>query len=87
MMNKVTFDSVQVGDQLRPFTRSVSQETFWKYAVASFDYNPVHCDPDWVATAQPFGIPHTVAHGMMTMSFIMSVVSSWAYPSGLRIAR
>jgi 3-hydroxybutyryl-CoA dehydratase len=86
-MNRVTFDSVQVGDELPPLTRPVSQETFWKYAVASFDYNPVHCDPDWVETAQPFGIPYTVAHGMMTMSFMMSVVSSWAYPSGLRIRR
>jgi len=86
-MEILTFDSVQVGDELPPFTRSVSQETFWKYAVASFDYNPVHCDPDWVETAQPFGIPHTVAHGMMTMSFMMSVVSSWAYPSGLQVAK
>jgi len=86
-MKKLTFDSVQVGDELPAFMRSVSQETVWKYAVASFDYNPVHCDPDWVETAQPFGIPHTVAHGMMTMSFMMSVVSSWAYPSGLHISR
>ncbi len=86
-MEKLTFDSVHVGDELPPFTQSVTQETFWKYAVASFDYNPVHCDPDWVETAQPFGIPHTVAHGMMTMSFMMSVVSRWAYPSGLHIAK
>ena len=86
-MATLTFDSVQVGDELPPFTQSVSQETFWKYAVASFDYNPVHCDPDWVATAQPFGIPHTVAHGMMTMSFMLSVVSRWAYPSGLHISK
>ncbi|UCD58364.1 MAG: hypothetical protein JSV16_04405 [Candidatus Hydrogenedentota bacterium] len=86
-MQKLTFDSVQVGDELPPITRSVTQETFWKNAVASFDYNPVHCDPDWVATAQPFGIPYTVAHGMMTMSFMLTVVSNWAYPSGLKITR
>ncbi len=75
-MQKLTFDSVQVGDELPSLSRPVTQETFWKNAVASFDYNPVHCDPDWVATAQPFGIPHTVAHGMMTMSFMMSVASN-----------
>jgi acyl dehydratase len=86
-MEKVTFDSVQVGDTLPPIERAVSQETFWKYAVASLDYNPVHCDPDWVATAQPFGIPHTVAHGMMTMSFMLSVASNWAYPAGLQIRK
>ncbi|MBI5115863.1 hypothetical protein HZA56_05275, partial [Candidatus Poribacteria bacterium] len=86
-MHTLTFDSVQVGDELPSVSRSVTQETFWKFAVASLDYNPVHCDPDWVATAQPFGIPQTVAHGMMTMSFMLSVASSWAYPSGLNIRK
>ncbi len=86
-MQKLSFDSVQVGDELPSISRPVTQETFWKYAVASLDYNPVHCDPDWVETAQPFGIPHTVAHGMMTMSFMLSVASNWAYPSGLKITR
>ena len=86
-MQKLTFDSVEVGDELPPISRHVTQETFWKFAVASLDYNPVHCDPDWVATAQPFGIPYTVAHGMMTMSFMLSVASSWAYPSGLQISK
>lgn len=86
-MQKRTFDSVQVGDQLPPVIRQVNQDIFWKNAVASFDYNPVHCDPDWVKTAQPFGIPVTVAHGMMTMSFTMTVVSNWAYPSMLKITK
>lgn len=86
-MSRLTFASVQVGDRLPPVTRTVTQETFWKNAVASFDYNPVHCDPDWVATAQPFGLPYTVAHGMMTMSFLLTVVSNWAYPSGLKITK
>jgi hypothetical protein len=40
-MEKLTFESVNPGDVLSSFIRSVSQETFWKYAVASFDYNPV----------------------------------------------
>jgi len=86
-MEKVTFDSVQVGQALPSLSHTVSQETFWKNAVASFDYNPVHCDPEWVATAQPFGIPQTVAHGMMTMSFMVSVAANWAFPAMLKITR
>jgi acyl dehydratase len=86
-MPKVTFDSVQVGDELAPITQKVSQELFWKNAAASFDYNPVHCDPEWVKTAQPFGIPTTVAHGMMTMSLMLTVVSNWAYPNMLKITK
>jgi acyl dehydratase len=86
-MNKIAFASVEPGQVLPPFVRKVDQEAFWRYAAGSFDYNPVHCDPDWVRTAQPFGIPQTVAHGMMTMSFMVSVVTSWAYPSGLKITK
>ena len=55
--------------------------------MASFDYNPVHCDPDWVRRAQPFGIPETVGHGMNTMSFMATVLSNWAYPRLLMIRR
>jgi len=85
-MAKLTFDSVNPGDVLPPFSRPVNQASFWKYAVASFDYNPVHNDPEWVKTAQPFKIPYTVGHGMMTMSFMTSVVTSWAIPDNLLIS-
>ena len=86
-MEKLTFDSLQVGDALPSISHTVKQETFWKYAVGSFDYNPVHCDPDWVSTAQPFGIPQTVAHGMMTWSFMVTVATNWAYPSTATITK
>ena len=86
-MSKVTFNSVKVGEELPNFTKQVNQEVFWKYAVASFDYNPVHNDPEWAKTAQPFKVPYTVAHGMMTMSFMTSVVTSWAYPNNLMVTK
>ena len=86
-MRRLTFDSVQVGAELPAIHRLMTQEVFWRNAVASFDYNPVHCDPDWVRNAQPFGIPVTVSHGMMTMSIMLSVVSNWAYASMLKITR
>ncbi|MBI4951167.1 MAG: hypothetical protein HY908_03975 [Myxococcales bacterium] len=53
-MAGLAFDEVSAGDELPEIVRTVDQETFWKFAVASFDYNPVHCDPSWVATARPF---------------------------------
>ena len=77
---KLTFSSVEVGDELPTVIRTCTQEDIWRNAAGSLDYNPVHTDPEWVRTAQPFGIPQTVAHGMMTMSIMASVVSDWAYP-------
>jgi acyl dehydratase len=86
-MGKISFESVQTGTVLPPVTHTINQEAIWKNAVASFDYNPVHCDPEWVKTAMPFKIPKTVAHGMMTMSFITSVVTNWAVPAMLHVGR
>jgi acyl dehydratase len=86
-MEKISFESVKTGTALAPVVHKVNQETFWKYAVASFDYNPVHNDAEWVKTAMPFKIPKTVAHGMMTMSFMTSVVTHWAIPAMLRVTK
>ena len=77
---KLTFNSVEVADELPTVVRACTQEDIWRNAAGSLDFNPVHTDPEWVRTAQPFGIPQTVAHGMMTMSAMASVLSDWAYP-------
>ena len=82
MAKKLTLESVKLGDTLPPVQRKVDQETFWRYAVGSLDYNPVHSNPDWVKKAQVFGIPSTVGHGAMTMSLMATVICDWAYPVG-----
>lgn len=86
-MKTISFESVKTGASLDPVVHTVNQETFWKYAVASLDYNPVHNDPEWVKTAMPFNIPKTVGHGMMTMSFMTSVVTNWAVQAMLRVSK
>lgn len=86
-MNPRTFDSVSDGDKLPDVVRTVDQETFWKFAVASFDYNPVHCDPEWVKTARPFTLETTVGHGMMTAAFMSSVVTQWMLPTVLQVRK
>ncbi|MEW5735543.1 MAG: MaoC family dehydratase [Thermodesulfobacteriota bacterium] len=86
-MEKLTFDSVSAGDPLPEIVRTVDQETFWKFAVASFDYNPVHCDQKWVETARPFTLTTTVGHGMMTASFMTDVVLAWMLPTVLTIRK
>jgi len=82
MTEKVSFDTVEPGTQLPSIERPVTQEAMWKYAVASLDYNTVHVHPEWCKTAQVFGLESTVGHGQMTMSFLGSVLSDWAYPVG-----
>ncbi|MBI2565936.1 MAG: MaoC family dehydratase [Candidatus Schekmanbacteria bacterium] len=86
-MKPLTFDAISDGDRLPEVVRTVDQETFWKFAAASFDYNPVHCDPEWVKTARPFTLTTTVGHGMMTGAFMSSVVTQWMLPTVLKIRK
>lgn len=67
-------DDIKTGDKLAPVAYDVTQELIDLYGVASLDLNPVHMNPDWCERAQVFGTPKTVQHGMMSMSFMTSVV-------------
>lgn len=81
-MKKVTFESVNCGDILPEVKQHVDQETIWRHAVGSMDYNPVHNYPEWCKTAQVFGLPVPVMHGNQTVSLMCKVITDWAYPSG-----
>jgi len=83
---KVTFDQVNPGDSLPPLRRYVTQDIIDQNAVASLDYNPVHINAEWCRAARALFLNYftdsPVGHGMMTMSFMASAVTDWAYPKG-----
>ena len=45
-----------------------------KYAGASGDFNPIHTVPEAAAKAK---LPSTIAHGMMSMGFLGTLVTDW----------
>ncbi len=67
-------DDLKAGDQLGPLVYEITQDLIHRYGLASLDLNPVHMNPSWCERAQVFGTPKTVQHGMMSMSFMASVV-------------
>ena len=67
-------DDVKTRQELKPIVYEVTQDLIDHYGVASLDLNPVHMNPSWCERAQVFGTPKTVQHGMMSMSFMASVV-------------
>ncbi len=85
MAEKLTFESINNGDVLPHVKHTATQETLWHHAVATLDYNPVHVAPDWVKTAQPFGIPETVQHGLQTHALLGKVLTDWYTPVGGRM--
>lgn len=51
----------------------ISKEDVQNYAMISGDYNPIHLDDDY---AKELGYSGGIAHGMLTMAKLWSVVSA-----------
>ena len=78
----VNFESVDLGTEVPAVTRAIDQDVINRFAVASFDYNPIHIDPAWKAKAGLPGGTSTIAHGQMTLSFMASAITDWASQAG-----
>ncbi|MBB6447219.1 MaoC family dehydratase [Bacillus benzoevorans] len=51
----------------------VSEKDIEGYAALSGDFNPIHFDQEYAAA---HGFAHTIAHGMLTMAKVWSVVAN-----------
>lgn len=65
--------TLEVGAQIPPVVIEVTQEKINRYADASGDHNPLHIDPDFAATTQFAG---TIAHGMLMLGYISSMMTA-----------
>ncbi len=55
-------------------TLTYQQADLIRYAAASGDFNPIHYDRE---TAQAYGLPGVVVHGMLTMAVLGRYLESW----------
>ena len=83
----LNFESVELGARLPDVVREVNQDVIDRFAVGSFDYNPIHLDPEWKRKMDLPGGKSTIAHGQMTMSFLGSVLTDWACPVGGKVTK
>jgi acyl dehydratase len=70
----ISYDEVDVGDQLPPLTVPIGRLDLIRYAGASGDFNTIHWNERF-ATA--VGLPNVIAHGMLTMAMAARVVTDW----------
>ena len=81
-MNPITFDTIQVGDELPPLQHpAVDRTRLALFAGASGDHNPIHIDTD---VARRSGMPDVFAQGMLGMAWIGRLLTAWAPQSRLR---
>ncbi len=86
-MSALTFESVELNSRLPGNIREIGQRVITRNAVASLDYNPIHVNPAWAKKVNLLGQGTTIAHGMCTMSFMVSTVTDWCYADGGFISR
>jgi acyl dehydratase len=83
----LSFETIELGTRLPEVIRHIDQDVIDRYAVASFDYNPIHIDPEWKRQTDLPGGESTIAHGQMTMSFMATVLTDSFYPVGGKITK
>jgi acyl dehydratase len=79
MAATVSYDDVEVGQQLPAQTFTVQRANLVMYAGASGDFNVIHWN-ERVATS--VGLPNVIAHGMFTMAEAGRVITDWAGDPG-----
>ncbi|MCD9144747.1 MaoC family dehydratase [Streptomyces albireticuli] len=79
MAARISFDDVEVGQELPARSFPVTRADLVRYAGASGDFNPIHWNEKF---AKEVGLPDVIAHGMFTMAEAVSVVTDWAGDPG-----
>lgn len=69
-----TYEDVNVGDELPPWTFQLERANLVRYAGASGDFNEIHWSE---SAAQRAKLPDVIAHGMLTMGQTIVGVSTW----------
>jgi len=82
MTEKLRFDEIELDYEIPPQSKAINQEKITRNAESSLDYNPIHIDPEYCRKINLLGKGTTIAHGMMTLSFMGKIVTDWAYPAG-----
>lgn len=71
---RLCFEDVEVGDEAPAMTHILTRTDLVRYAGASGDYNPMHHDD---TLAKQAGQPSVFGHGMFSMGFLATALTSY----------
>jgi len=81
MSDRLSFDSVSVGDVAPVLTHQLTRTDLVMYAGASGDFNPMHTDE---VAAQAAGLPSVFGHGMFSMGLLGTALTDFAGVGNLK---
>lgn len=70
MQKELTYEEIHVGDKTH-FTKTVTDYDIYQFAGITGDFNPMHIDAEY---AKKTFFKDRIAHGMLTASFISTVL-------------
>jgi 3-hydroxybutyryl-CoA dehydratase len=76
--------TMDVGAELTPVVKRITQEKINRYAVAGGDDNPLHTDPEFAARTMFGG---TIAHGMLVLAYLSEMLTAAFGPAWLSSGR
>ncbi len=65
--------TLDVGADLAPVVKEITQEKINRYAQAGGDGNPLHTDPEFAARTQFGG---TIAHGLLVLAYLSEMLTA-----------
>jgi acyl dehydratase len=71
---KLSYETVQVGDEAPVISHTLTRTDLVKYAGASGDFNPMHHDE---VAAQAAGQPSVFGHGMFSMGLLGTALTDY----------
>ena len=81
-MKMIDVEDISIGMSLPMMVLPpISRQTLAVYCGASGDHNPIHVDIDF---AKESGLDDVIAHGMLIMSYLGRMLTSWAPPQMLK---
>ncbi|HJV45436.1 MAG TPA: MaoC family dehydratase [Bacillota bacterium] len=70
MQKELTYDDIKIGDRAR-FRKTIAEHDVYSFAGITGDFNPMHLDEEYAKSTFFKG---RIAHGMLTGSFISTVL-------------
>lgn len=75
----VSFDQLNIGDEIPRLSVTLDQMMLWMYAGASLDFNPIHVDKE---IGEKAGLGGTIAHGLSNIARLGKCLTDWLEDPG-----
>ena len=79
MPEQLFWEDVEVGTEITPLAKIATTQMLVKWAGASGDFNPLHYDSVYVASA---GLGQVIVHGALKRQWLIQLITDWIGEQG-----